>query len=145
MHLTSFNSLDFIFLPLFRNIISQRIIRIWCTKKGLDREENCTNLKSWAPFICWRKKKLTSIHKSMKHNRSNWLFHFTLPNVETSLHILQANVICSVWFSKFSFLHINLPYSIHIFRDCLLCLTVSMFSVNFVADWREICEFVNKE
>lgn len=34
----------FIFLPSLSNIVGERIVRIWCTQQGLNREEDCSDL-----------------------------------------------------------------------------------------------------
>lgn len=40
-----------IFLPPFGDIIGKRVIGIWGTKQGLDRQKDRADLKSWRPVV----------------------------------------------------------------------------------------------
>lgn len=52
--LCSLNSSWLILLPALSNVVGERVVRVRCTKQGLDREQDCADLQGRRPVICKR-------------------------------------------------------------------------------------------
>lgn len=90
-----------IFLPCFCNLGSEWVVRVGSAEKGLNREENGTNLEGRRPVVCGRQRRLetassgctaSGLEKKKRRARKTLLFK-TSRQIRPSLSTLGWKIL----------------------------------------------------